>query len=218
MAGYGIYEGVGGLPYSVGGSGGVGAGPSQGGGVGGGGPSNMENAPQNTPGSYGAAGYAALMPQWMQDYFDAKYAGMQGTGGLDIQRYLGGTGLENLKRQYGEKAALNPYFTQAGMGKGFDPFTFDVVEKTSQEGRWAEYNPQFTYNRTTTVGKDPFSGAEKNRSYSYEQTYGPAYQSDGGFMGGYGGQDLKRDALTGGLYSLNTKAVPAAINKAKKLW
>jgi hypothetical protein len=219
MAGYGYYSGVGSSPYYVGQDSDQ-AGQTAGvqpAGVGGGGGMGPETPSEATPGAYGAAGYASLMPQWMQDYFDAKYAGQQGTGGLDTQRYLAGTGLSNLKKQYGEKTAMNPYFTTVGgIGKGFDPFTYDVVEKTTQDGRWEEYNPQFTYNRTTTQGKNPFTGEVKNTSYSYDQTYGPAYQSGGG--GGYSGQDLRRDMLTGGLYSLNTKAVPAAINKAKKLW
>lgn len=182
MAGYGVYSGTSGYDYSVGNGGGMGAGQAQTGVDGSANPIQNPSQAQMTPGSYGAATYASLMPQWMQDYFDANVAG-EGGESLDRQRSLWSTELPALKARYGEQAALNPYFTQqAGIEKGFDPFNYDVTETNTQSGRFAEYNPQFTYDKVTQMGRDPFSGAVKNSQTQYNQTYagGPAYSGDGG--------------------------------------
>lgn len=213
MAGYDVYSGIGGVPYSVGSTGQTQA--QQGVQTGADGSVNPIQNPsqeQTSPGAYGAASYAGLMPQWMQDYFDAHLAG-NGFQSLDSQRGLAVNDLASLKNKYGEQAAMNPYFTTVGgMDKGFDPFNYDVVQNTTQNGRWADYNPQFTYNRTQTQGRDPFSGAVKNTSYSYDQTYGNG--GDSGYDSGYNGTDAKRDALTGGLYSMNK----GLASGGKKLW
>lgn len=177
--GYGIYSGIGGLPYSVGATGsptgqksvdepvgGIMARPTQ---------------AQDTPGAYGSDVYSSLMPQWMKDYFDS-YGTGKGTQSLDTARDLILEKLPGLVNRYGRNTAMNPYFTkQPGAQKGFDPFNNPYYTQNVQEGRFEEYNPQFTYKRTITEKRDPFSGDVQSSQTQYDQTYGPSYQSDGGF-------------------------------------
>lgn len=181
MAGYGIYEGVSGLPYSVGGqqsfvgkapfgspSGQSSVGEAQGSEV------NIPTQAQTSPGNIGSSGYESMMPQWMRDYFDANIAGDAGGEALHKQRALAYERLPALQRQYGERAALNPYFTQqASAQKGFDPFKNSIYTNNTTRGRFDEYQPWFVYDRTATEKRNPFTGQVMDTQYSYNMAPGP---------------------------------------------
>lgn len=226
MAGYGYYSGVGSSPYYVGQDdqqAGQSAGvkpaewdPNAGAIV------PKETQAQMTPGAYGSASYASMMPQWMQDYFDAQ--NVQNGAGLDFQRSLAMEQLPQLQKQYGMNAAMNPYFTQqAGVAKGFDPFNNNVfTTDTSIE------NP--TTQKFVTTKHNPFSGASLGEETYYGDIQGPPgqpRQTTGydALTAPYTGKDFRRDAMTAGLYSQATRGAPALaqanmdiFNRAKKLW
>lgn len=225
MAGYGYYSGVGSSPYYVG-QDSQQAGQSAG----------VEPAPfdpnagaivpketqgQMTPGAYGSASYASMMPQWMQDYFDAQNNTNNGAG-IDFQRDLAMNRLPQLQQQYGMNAAANPYFTQQNVGKGFDPFNNSVyTDQAFNE------NPELMGINTTQ--HNPFSGASTGQTTSYApmQVGGDAKAWNGydAFSKPYTGKDARRDAFTGGMYSQATRMAPAAFQlgkdifkQGKKLW
>lgn len=183
--GYGIYSGIGGLPYAVGGAANFGS-PTGQQSVGApqGSPVARPTQEQQSPGAYGSDIYSSLMPQWMQDYFDANSTG-QGSHSLDTARELLVQRYPELIQKYGQSAAMNPYFTkQSGAQKGFDPFKNPYYTTNVESGRFQEYNPWFTYNKTTTQKRDPFSGDVQDTQVKYDQTYG-----DGG-QAGYEGSDV----------------------------
>lgn len=218
MAGYGYYSGVGSSPYYVGQD------ADQAGQTAGVQPSapaaegyGMPSQAQSSPGAYGAASYASMMPQWMQDYFDANLTG-QGFASLDKQRGLLQERLPQLQQQYGMNAAMNPYFAGQNVGKGYDPFNSNLYTTESMEE-----NPELQ--KYISTQRNPFSGAALGQETYYQQkeaggpdtSYQPMFAWDKSGTK-YGGQDAKRDMLTGGMYSLNTRGVPSAAKAFKKLW
>ena len=151
MAGYGVYDGIGGIPYSVGSGGGAGA-PSQPTQMAPSGPSGPATPAQAAPGAYGANIYAQMMPQWMQNYFDTNLTGL-GSLSSQYQRAYATEGMDYLKSRYGEKAAMNPYFAQmGGVDKGFNPFGNSVYTTESMEE-----NPELQ--KYIQTQRYPFSGA-----------------------------------------------------------
>ena len=195
-AGYGIYSGVGGLPYQVGQS------PSyqQGGGypispvenrekdAQGGMPMPKPTQTQSAPGSAGSQGYMSQLPQWMQDYFDKQYGQNLGMFAENAQRNLAVNTLPGLQQKYGSRAAANPYFLGTGLyEKGVDVFGKNL--EMTNDDYFGAYDSGEGYGpregrKITRTTRDPFSGeqiGDQQVDYNYTPHDNSAHANQGGY-------------------------------------